>query len=210
MHIIYALYWFLVRVEGKFYKHGLTLIPAWINKHMHSEGWDKIINPFPLFIHSGIKYNHFSKRGKFTHTLQSYFTNSRPSYFYKRNRHAEKIIYTYQNNAKIMVQLVHCSVKIEYSIALAIQDQTGVSYFPQNILTIWELLHTEYQGIVRAWMSSCINIKQWDGNPDSKFHGAPCWPHELCYLGIHIHAITSTTVEMNEHLHPTENDRCNY
>ena len=77
-----------------------------------------------------------------------------------------------------MVPLAHCSVKIEYSIALAIQDQTGVSYFPQNILTIWELLHTEYQGIVRAWMSICINIKQWDGNPDSKFHGAimgPIW-----------------------------------
>ena len=54
MYIIYALFWFLVRVEGKFYKNGLTLIPAWISKHVDSEGWDEITYPFPLLIHAGI------------------------------------------------------------------------------------------------------------------------------------------------------------
>ena len=32
-----------------FYKHGLTLIPAWISNHMPSKVWEEIIYPFPNF-----------------------------------------------------------------------------------------------------------------------------------------------------------------
>ena len=34
---------------GPFYKHGLTLIPAWISNHMSSKVWDEITYPFPNF-----------------------------------------------------------------------------------------------------------------------------------------------------------------
>ena len=33
---------------GPFYKHGLTLIPAWSSNHMPSEVWDEITYPDPL------------------------------------------------------------------------------------------------------------------------------------------------------------------
>ena len=32
-----------------FYKHLLTIIPAWISNHMPSKVWDEIIYPFPNF-----------------------------------------------------------------------------------------------------------------------------------------------------------------
>ena len=32
-----------------FYKHRLTLIPAWINNHINYKVWDKITYPFPNF-----------------------------------------------------------------------------------------------------------------------------------------------------------------
>ena len=31
---------------GRFYKHGLTLIPAWISNYIHYKVWDEIIYPF--------------------------------------------------------------------------------------------------------------------------------------------------------------------
>ena len=34
---------------GPFYKHGLTLIPAWIINHMPSKVWDEINYPFLNF-----------------------------------------------------------------------------------------------------------------------------------------------------------------
>ena len=34
---------------GPFYKHGLTLIPAWIGNHMHYKVWDEITYPFLNF-----------------------------------------------------------------------------------------------------------------------------------------------------------------
>ena len=34
---------------GLFYKHGLTLIPAWISYYMAGEVWDEITYPFPNF-----------------------------------------------------------------------------------------------------------------------------------------------------------------
>ena len=34
---------------GTFYKHGLTLIPAWISNHIPSKLWDEITYPFPNF-----------------------------------------------------------------------------------------------------------------------------------------------------------------
>ena len=35
--------------RGPFYKHGLTLIPAWISNYMPSKMWDEITYPFPNF-----------------------------------------------------------------------------------------------------------------------------------------------------------------
>ena len=32
-----------------FYKHGLTLIPAWISNYIHYKVWDEFISPFPNF-----------------------------------------------------------------------------------------------------------------------------------------------------------------
>ena len=34
---------------GPFYKHGLTLIQAWMSNHTHSEMWGEITYPFPNF-----------------------------------------------------------------------------------------------------------------------------------------------------------------
>ena len=34
---------------GRFYLHGLTLIPAWISNHMPSKVWDEITYPFLNF-----------------------------------------------------------------------------------------------------------------------------------------------------------------
>ena len=34
---------------GPFYKHGLTLIPAWISNHIHYKVWDEITYPFLNF-----------------------------------------------------------------------------------------------------------------------------------------------------------------
>ena len=39
-------YWWL-STRGPFYKHGLTLIPTWINNRIHYEVWDEITHPFP-------------------------------------------------------------------------------------------------------------------------------------------------------------------
>ena len=35
--------------SGPFYKHGLTLIPAWISNHIHYKVWDEITYPFLNF-----------------------------------------------------------------------------------------------------------------------------------------------------------------
>ena len=35
--------------SSPFYKHGLTLIPAWISNHMPSKVWDEITYPFLNF-----------------------------------------------------------------------------------------------------------------------------------------------------------------
>ena len=34
---------------GPFYKHGLTLIPAWISNYIHCNVWDEITYPFLNF-----------------------------------------------------------------------------------------------------------------------------------------------------------------
>ena len=34
---------------GPFYKHGLTLIPAWISNYIHYNVWDEITYPFLNF-----------------------------------------------------------------------------------------------------------------------------------------------------------------
>ena len=34
---------------GPFYKHGLTLIPAWISNYIHYKEWDEITYPFLNF-----------------------------------------------------------------------------------------------------------------------------------------------------------------
>ena len=34
---------------GPFYKHGLTLIPAWISNHIHQNMWDEITYAFLNF-----------------------------------------------------------------------------------------------------------------------------------------------------------------
>ena len=41
--------WYIVRPLGPFYKHGLTLIPAWISNHMHRRGWDGLTYLFLTF-----------------------------------------------------------------------------------------------------------------------------------------------------------------
>ena len=33
-------------IRGLFYKHGLTLIPAWIVNYIHYKVWDEITYPF--------------------------------------------------------------------------------------------------------------------------------------------------------------------
>ena len=38
-----------MHTRSPFHWHGLTLIPAWINNHMHSISWDGITYPFPNF-----------------------------------------------------------------------------------------------------------------------------------------------------------------
>ena len=35
--------------RGPFYKHGWTLIPAWISNHIHDDAWNEITYPFPKF-----------------------------------------------------------------------------------------------------------------------------------------------------------------
>ena len=35
--------------KGLFYKHGLTLIPAWISNYSHQRVWDEITYPFLNF-----------------------------------------------------------------------------------------------------------------------------------------------------------------
>ena len=35
--------------RGPFYKHGLTLIAAWMSNYMLNKVWDEITNPFPNF-----------------------------------------------------------------------------------------------------------------------------------------------------------------
>ena len=37
------------RTSGPFYKHGLTLIPAWISNHMPNRVWGKITYAFLNF-----------------------------------------------------------------------------------------------------------------------------------------------------------------
>ena len=34
---------------GRFYQHGLTLIPAWISNYIHYDVWDEITYPFLNF-----------------------------------------------------------------------------------------------------------------------------------------------------------------
>ena len=47
--------WIIVSTErginnsGPFYKHGLTLIPAWISNYIHYNMWDEITYPFLNF-----------------------------------------------------------------------------------------------------------------------------------------------------------------
>ena len=36
-------------IWGPFYKHGLTLIPAWITNHIHYNVWDEITYQFSNF-----------------------------------------------------------------------------------------------------------------------------------------------------------------
>ena len=40
---------------GPFYKHRLTLIPAWISNHTPSKMWDEITYPFPNFNSAAIE-----------------------------------------------------------------------------------------------------------------------------------------------------------
>ena len=43
-------YWQLTQFSrGRFYKHGLTLIPAWISNYIHYKVWDEITYPFLNF-----------------------------------------------------------------------------------------------------------------------------------------------------------------
>ena len=35
--------------SGLFYKHGLTVIPAWISNYIHYNAWDEITYPFLNF-----------------------------------------------------------------------------------------------------------------------------------------------------------------
>ena len=37
----------IVAYCGRFYLHGLTLIPAWISNYIHYKLWDEITYPFP-------------------------------------------------------------------------------------------------------------------------------------------------------------------
>ena len=50
-----------------FYQHGLTSVPAWICRHMTSEVWDEITNPFPNF--NGCTVEFWEWRGNFKSTL---------------------------------------------------------------------------------------------------------------------------------------------
>ena len=34
-------------LQGAFYSHGVTLIPAYVSNNMPSKVWDEIISPFP-------------------------------------------------------------------------------------------------------------------------------------------------------------------
>ena len=38
-----------ILLQEPLYKHGLTLIPAWIIKYSHYKVWDEINYPFPNF-----------------------------------------------------------------------------------------------------------------------------------------------------------------
>ena len=38
-----------VVIKSPFYKHGLTLIPAWISNYINYKVWDEITYPFPNF-----------------------------------------------------------------------------------------------------------------------------------------------------------------
>ena len=40
---------FLLALAGFFFKHGLTLIPAWISNYTHYNMWDEITYPFLNF-----------------------------------------------------------------------------------------------------------------------------------------------------------------
>ena len=39
----------LILACGPFYKHGLTVIPAWMSKHLPGKVWDEITYPFLNF-----------------------------------------------------------------------------------------------------------------------------------------------------------------
>ena len=41
--------WGTINTRAPFYSHGLTLIPAWINNHIHYKVWDEITYPFLNF-----------------------------------------------------------------------------------------------------------------------------------------------------------------
>ena len=40
---------FVIDHSGRFYKHGLTIIPAWISNHTPNKVWDEITYPFQNF-----------------------------------------------------------------------------------------------------------------------------------------------------------------
>ena len=54
VYLKWSIPWLLM-TSGPFYKHGLTLIPAWISNHMLSKVWSEITYPFPSFSSSTIE-----------------------------------------------------------------------------------------------------------------------------------------------------------
>ena len=96
---------------GPFYRHVLTLIPAWISNHMHRKVWDEVSYPLPnfnnstvevmewisnfipYFIVNQIKSNHQFIRTHWSHTKKythKYWHKEKKSnHFFKGIRHTK-------------------------------------------------------------------------------------------------------------------------
>ena len=64
-----------------FYKHGLTLIPAWISNYTLYKMWYETTYPFDTLSMLGLKLNHVSKIGPWGHRLTITFIKNYAMWF---------------------------------------------------------------------------------------------------------------------------------